>query len=450
MANLLLDRLLGTDDPGRHFTAAAQLAAMLRVEAALARAEAAAGVIPATAVPAIETACHGELYSQDALALAAVPAGNLAIPLVRALTAAVKRRDAAAAGWVHWGATSQDILDTGLVLQLKGWLGDLEAELAGLAKALALQARRGRDQAMVGRTWLVQALPVTFGLKAAGWLDAVGRARDRLGELKPRLLALQFGGAAGTLASLGDKGPAVAAALARDLDLALPDLPWHAARDRLAELGCWLGLLLGTLAKLARDLALMGQTEVGEALEGAEPGRGGSSTMPHKRNPVRAAAILGAATRAPGLVATLLTAMSAEQERGLGGWQAEWATLPELCRLSEGALRQARLLVEGLELHPERMAANLALTQGLILAEAVTLALGRSLGRLEAHHLVEAASKRALAADRPLAEALAADPQVAALLPPAEIQRLLTPDNYLGAAGAFVDRALAAHEQRER
>lgn len=449
MASALLDPLFGTDDPGRHFTAAAQLGAMLRVEAALARAEASCGVIPAAAVPAIEAACHAELYSQDSLALAAAPAGNLAIPLVKALTAEVKRRDTAAAGWVHWGATSQDILDSGLLLQLKGWLADLEAEIAGLADALADLARRGRDLPMAGHTWLVQALPVTFGLKAAGWLDAVGRAQDRLHEMKPRLLTLQFGGAAGTLASLGEQGPAVAAALARDLDLALPALPWHAARDRVGELGCWLGLLVGTLGKLARDISLMGQTEVGEALEGAEPGRGGSSTMPHKRNPVRAAAILAAALQAPGLVATLLAAQLQEQERGLGGWQAEWLVLPQLCRLAEGATRQARLLAEGLELRPERMAANLALTDGLILAEAVTLALGRTLGRLAAHHLVEQASKQALATGKPLAAVLSAMSEVTAVLPPDEIARLLRPENYLGAAGAFVDRALAAHAQRE-
>jgi len=444
----MLDPLFGTDDPGGHFTPAAQLGAMLEVEAALARAEAACGVIPAGAVSAIAAACDAARYDPGALAEAAAKAGNLAIPLVRALTAEVKRADAAAAGWVHWGATSQDILDTALVLQLRGWLRDLAGALAALAEALAALARRTRDLPLAGRTLMVQALPVTFGLKAAGWLDTVGRQQERLAELTPRLLCLQFGGAAGTLASLGDKGPAVAEALARELRLALPALPWHGARDRFGELGCWLGLLVGSLGKIARDLALLAQSEVGEALEGAEEGRGGSSTMPHKRNPVRAASLLAAATRAPGLVATLLSAQVQEHERGLGGWQAEWAVLPELCRLAEGALRHGRALIEGLELHPVRMAENLARGDGLILAEAVTLALGRAIGRLEAHHVVERACRQALAEGRGLAQVLGATPAVTAHLTLTEIEGLLAPGNYLGASGLFIDRALAAHDLR--
>ena len=349
---------------------------MLDFEAALARAQARLGVIPAAAAPAIAARAEAELFDVAAIGRAAARAGNPAIPLVRRLTALVAEHDEPAARFVHWGATSQDAMDTGLVLQLRAFLGPLEADLGRLAAGLARLAEEHRDTAMVGRTWLQQALPTTFGLKAAGWLDAVGRHRQRLAELRPRLLVVQLGGAAGTLASLGGRGLEVADALAGELGLAAPALPWHGARDRVAELAAWLGLLVGTLGKVARDWSLMTQTEVGEVLEPAGEGRGGSSTMPHKRNPVAAAAVLAAAVRAPGLVATMLSAMVQEHERGLGGWHAEWETLPELAVLAAGALRQAAETVEGLEVDRGRMRANLGLTRGLIMAEAVQMALG--------------------------------------------------------------------------
>jgi 3-carboxy-cis,cis-muconate cycloisomerase len=417
---------------------------MLDVEAALAAAEAEVGVIPAAAAPAIAAHCRAEFIDLDGFAEAAAGAGNLLIPLVKRLTARVAAHDADAARYVHWGATSQDIIDTAMVLQLRAALAPIERDLQRLSEGLAALAAAHRATPAIGRTWLQHALPITFGLKAAGWLDAVERHRTRLIELRPRLLVLQFGGAAGTLASLGTSGLDVAAALARTLDLGEPALPWHGARDRLVELGAVLGLIAGTLGKLARDLSLLMQTEVGEAFEPAGAGRGGSSTMPHKRNPVVAASVLATATRAPGLVATLMAAMVQEHERGLGGWHAEWVALPELAIATAGALAQMADTVAGLELDPVRMRANIDATDGLVMAEAVMMALAPTMGRLEAHHVAEAASRRAVAERRHLRAVLGDDPAVKAALDDAALDRLFDPMNYLGVADALIARVLAA------
>lgn len=450
MTRDLLSPLFGTDDPAGRFDDRARVAAMLAVEAALARAEAAVGVIPASAVAAIEGACDAALYDLPALARETALAGNPAIPLVKALTARVRESDGEAARYVHWGATSQDVMDSGLALQLRAFLDDLEIALARLSRVLCSLAERERETLLAGRTWLQQALPVTFGLKAAGWLDALTRHRQRLAELRPRLLVLQFGGAAGTLASLGPQGPAVAEALARDLGLALPAMPWHGARDRIGEFGGWLGLLVGSLGKVARDLSLLMQSEVAEAFEPAGEGRGGSSTMPQKRNPVASAAVLAAALQAPGLVATLLQAQLQEQERGLGTWHVEWETLPQLCRLAEGALHRLTEALAGLELDRGRMAANLAASGGLIMAEAVMMALGARLGRLAAHDLLAEATRRSLAEKRPLRDLLAEEPTVAGALEPGELDRLFQPQGYLGATQHFIDAALAEARALDR
>ncbi|MFC7514898.1 3-carboxy-cis,cis-muconate cycloisomerase [Herbaspirillum sp. GCM10030257] len=432
------------------FSAASCVQGMLDFEAALARAEAHVGVIPGSAVASIARGCDASVIDLGKLAQDAATSGNLAIPLVRQLTAAVAAYDKDAAKFVHWGATSQDAIDTGLVLQLRGALELLDADLDRLIAALASLASRHRDTVMVGRTWMQHALPITFGLKLAGWLDALLRHEERIASLRPRLLVLQFGGAAGTLASLGDKGTQVAEALAQELKLELPDTPWHTQRDRMAECASVLGMLTGSLGKMARDISLLMQTDVAEVSEPTGEGRGGSSTMPHKRNPVGCAAILACATRVPALVSTMLSGMVQEHERALGGWQAEWDTLPEIVQLSAAALQQTREIAEGMSVDGERMRANLDLTHGLIMAEAVTLALGNAMGRLAAHQVVEAACRKAASTGQDLREVLSDEPSITEVLPPAKIDELLNPAHYLGQAGYFVDRVLQSCRGRQR
>jgi len=443
----LTSSMFSTDAMQAVFAPRATLQRMLDFEAALARAEAACGVIPAAAAGPIARHCDAGRIELDELVRAAGGAGNLAIPLVKQLTRLVGQDDAEAAKYVHWGATSQDAIDTGLVLQLRDALALIDADLQRLCATLAALADSHRRTVMVGRTWMQHALPITFGLKAAGWLDGLLRHRQRLAELRGRALALQFGGAAGTLASLGDKGGKVAAALAADLGLQLPATPWHTQRDRVTEAGCMLGMLVGSLGKIARDISLQMQTEVGELAEPVAEGRGGSSTMPHKRNPVGCAAALTAATRVPGLVATMLTGMVQEHERALGGWQAEWDTLPEIAQLAAGALRQVHDVVAGLQVDAPRMRANLDATHGQIMAEAVTLALGAAIGRMAAHRLVERACRAAADSGRHLREVLKQDADVSAQLGAGEIDRLLDPTGYTGAADEFIDRVLQEYRR---
>ncbi len=427
----------------------ATVLAMLTFEAALATAEGEAGVIPASAVVPINAGCMMLDVDMSALAEAAGIAGNAAIPLVKMATAKVAESDPEAAKWVHFGATSQDVMDTGLVLQLREAFKIIDADLdRGMAAAAAL-AKAHRDTPMAGRTWLQQALPITFGLKMAGTLDALMRHAERLDQARPRILALQFGGAAGTLASLGDKGPEVARLLAARLGLSLPDTPWHGQRDRILEAAGLMAGLVATAAKVARDVALMMQTEVGEVLEPAAPGRGGSSTMPHKRNPALSATILGAAGLAPQLLATIAAGGAGEHERFAGGWQAEWLALPELVRLTGGVLTRLAELLEGLVIKPERMRANLAATGGLIMAEAVQMALAPALGRLAAHDRIETACRRALGEGRALLDVLAADVEITTHASRERLAELLDPAGYLGGAGAFVDRVLERYSSQQ-
>ncbi|MFX1675347.1 3-carboxy-cis,cis-muconate cycloisomerase [Paraburkholderia sp. A2WS-5] len=448
MIERLTSLICGTEPMNAVWSPAATLQRMLDVEAALARASATHGVIPRTAIAAIVAACEANQLDADALARDAALGGNLAIPLVKQLTARVKAADPEAAKYVHWGATSQDIIDTATVLQLRDALALIETGIDATCAKLADLARVHRATPAVGRTWLQQALPITLGLKFAQWLDAMLRHRERLAALRERALVLQFGGAAGTLASLREAAPQVSAELARELGLAAPALPWHTQRDRIAEAASFFGMLIGTLGKIARDISLQMQTEVGELGEPAAAGKGGSSTMPHKRNPVGCAAVLTAAARAPGLVATVFSGMVQEHERALGGWQAEWDALPDLARLAGGALAQIEQIAGGLEVRPERLAANLGVTHGLILGEAVMLALGDHIGRLDAHHLVEHASKAAVQTGRTLYDVLAADPAVTQHLDQARLRALLDPANYVGQAHAFVDAVLASYVQR--
>jgi len=445
----LLDPLFRTDAMREVFSDRGRLQGMLDFEAALARAEARAGVIPKTAAAAIGAQCRLKLFDIEALARGAVLAGNTAIPMVKALTALVEKRDRVAAGYVHWGATSQDAMDTGLVLQLRRALDLVDADVVRLSDALARLAKKHRKTPMAGRTWLQHAVPVTFGVKAAGALSTVERHRARLRELRARVLVIQFGGAAGTLASLGGRGLYVGKALAAELKLGEADMPWHAHRDRIAEVATTLGLLTGTLGKIARDLSLLMQTEIGEALERAAPGKGGSSTLPHKRNPVGAAVVLAAATKVPALVSMMLSAMVQEHERGFGNWHAEWETLPEICMLSAGALAQVVQMIEGLEIDTARMRDNLDATQGLILAEAVSAALAPKLGREAAHELIEEACRRAIEQNKPLRDVLAKDSKARKHLSSSDLDRLFDPASYLGVAEQFVDRVLAARTRKK-
>lgn len=422
-----------------------RLQGMLDFEAALARAEAQVGLIPETAVVPIADACAAERFDVAALAQAIASAGNSAIPLVKALGREVAAVDAEAERYLHWGATSQDVMDSGLVLQLRAAVALFETGLAQLAEALAEQAERHANSVLPGRTWLQHATPVTLGMKIAGVLGVVTRQRQRLAELKPRLLVLQFGGASGTLAALGEQALPVAEALARELGLGLPEQPWHTQRDRLAEFAGWLGLLAGTLGKIGRDLSLLMQTDVGEVFEPAAPGKGGSSTMPHKRNPVGAAVLISAATRAPGLVATMLAALPQEHERSLGLWHAEWETLPELCCLVSGALQQALIAVSGLEVDVARMRENLERTRGLVLAEAVSIALAKRIGRDAAHHLVEQCCRQALAERRHLRAVLGDTAEIVGQFSSAELDELLDPAAYLGQARRWIERAVAEY-----
>ncbi|WP_434591496.1 3-carboxy-cis,cis-muconate cycloisomerase [Pseudomonas sp. R4-83] len=443
--NQLFDAYFTARDMREVFCDHGRVQAMLDFEAALARAEARVGLVPASAVAPIAAACDAALYDFAALGEAIATAGNSAIPLVKALGKQIAATDAEAERYVHLGATSQDVMDSGLVLQLRQALLLIEDELAQLADSLAVQAQRFATTPLAGRTWLQHATPVTLGMKIAGWLGAVTRSRQRLQELKPRLLVLQFGGASGTLAALGQHALPIAEALAEELQLRLPEQPWHTQRDRIVEFGAVLGLIAGSLGKFGRDISLLMQTEAAEVFEPAAPGKGGSSTMPHKRNPVGAAVLIGAATRVPGLVSTLFSAMPQEHERSLGLWHAEWETLPEICCLVSGSLQQARLLADGLEVDAERMGRNLELTQGLVLAEAVSIVLAQRVGRDTAHHLLEQCCKRAVAEQRHLRAVLGDEPQVTAELSSAELDELLNPAHYLGQAHVWVERAVAEH-----
>jgi 3-carboxy-cis,cis-muconate cycloisomerase len=438
----LLDPLFSTERLRAAASDRARVQGMLDFEAALVRAEALAGVAPSSAAEPIAGACRAELFDAVALGREAASAGNPAIPLVRALTERVARTDAAAARWVHFGATSQDAIDTGLVLQLRQALDLVDDDLGRLVAALARLTRAHRATPLAGRTWLQQAEPTTFGLVTAGWLAAAERHRRRLREVRARVLVVQLGGAVGNLAALGEHGPRVVALLAEELSLGVPELPWHTHRDRLAEAGAALGLLTGTLGKIARDVALLMQPEVGEAFEPAAPGRGGSSSMPHKRNPVSAAVVGAAALRVPGLVATLLGAMVQEHQRGLGGWHAEWEVLPEIWLLSGGALAQVAAVAEGLEVDAGRMAANLAAGGGALGAGAVAAALSGRMGRAEAHALVERASRRAREERRPLREALLEERELREALGEAELDRLLDSGPAVAASTALVDALL--------
>ncbi len=432
--------LYGSDAMRAVFDDHAGLRRMLAVEAALARVEARLGLIPAEAAGAI-TAAAARVRLDDAALAASVR--NVGYPVV-GLVAALSREAGEAGRWTHWGATTQDIIDTALALQLRDALALLRGEIADCARALATLAARHRATVMPGRTHLQHALPITFGLKCAVWLMPLLAHLTRLDQLRPRVELVQFGGAAGTLASLGDAGIAVMEGLAQELGLAAPPAPWHVARDGVAEAVSLCGLIGGSLAKIATDVVLLAQTEVAEAAEPYAEGRGGSSTMPQKRNPIASEYIIAAVRTAQALVPLMQGAMAGDQERATGPWQAEALALPQAFVLTHGACVAARGLAEGLVVDAARMRRNLDVTGGLIVAEAVMMGLAPHLGRSEAHHVVRHASDTALAEGISLAAALAREQRVTDKLDDAAIARLTDPTNYLGSAGAFIDRVLDA------
>ena len=417
---------------------------MLNVETALARAEAALGVVPVSCVDPIAEAAHAERYDIEALGREAVEAGSVVGPLVKALTAEVAKTDPKAAGYVHWGATSQDIADTALVLELRTAVDALIEDLNRAIDGFAALTGKHRRTVSVARTLQQHAVPMPFGLKLAGYTAALARSRERLRRLRREALVLQFGGAAGTLAALGDRGIAVSERLAALLDLPLPDSPWHTHRDRLAELASAFAILTGTCGKIARDVSLLMQTDVAEAFEPAAAGRGGSTTMPHKRNPTAAARALAAAAMAPNLAATIVAAEVQEHERALGGWQAEWSTFPALALVTSGALSAIVEIAQGMDVDTERMRTNLGLTRGMIMSEAVTFALAGKLGKEEARRIVDDAVRKALASKRNLQDVIGEDERVKAVFSVPELSKLFDPMLYQGVAQTFIDRIVGS------
>jgi 3-carboxy-cis,cis-muconate cycloisomerase len=441
---------------------AAWLQAMLDAEAGLARALERAGLAPAGSGAAVTAAARAASFDSDELGDLAALTGNPVPGLARALA---RRVPQTAVSSVHRGATSQDILDTAVMLLAKQAIDVMLADLARAADAAAGLAQEHRASIMIGRTLLQQAVPVTFGLVAAGWLTSVDEAREGLAAVRSRRLAVQFGGAAGTLASLGEAGQRVAALLAEELGLALPVLPWHTDRLRIIDLGAALARVAAALGKIARDITLLAQSEVGEVSEGggpatprgpdpqapaASPRRGGSSAMPHKRNPVASIAILGCTRQVPGLLATLTMATEQELQRAAGAWHAEWEPLTALLRLTGSAASWGAELLSGLVVDTSRMAANLAATKGLPLAEHVASLLAGVLGGAQAHDLVAEAGARAVGAGLPLQDVLLAVPKLeerlsAAGITAEQIEAALEPAGYLGATDAFISAALEAH-----
>ncbi len=445
--NGLFGRLFGSPAVDREIGEHAWLQALLDAERSLAAAQARAGLIPAAAAAAIAECCSADRFDAANLGGQALATGNPVVPLVRELRAIAP---AQAEQYVHLGATSQDILDTAMMLVTWRALGPLTEDLWSAAGRCAELAAEHAGTVMAGRTLLQQALPITFGLKCAGWLVALDEAANALAAIRASRLAVQLGGAAGTLASLGEGGHAALGLLAEELPLAEPVLPWHTNRTRVAEVGCALGVASGALAKIALDVLLLAQTEVAEARAAGDRGRGGSSTLPHKQNPVDAVLIASAGKRVPGLVATLLAVMPQEHERAAGGWHAEWDTLTEIVRLTGGAAAHARQMLASLRVDVARMGGNAGMTDGMIMAESVVARLAPALGRGAAQDLVTRVCADAAKSGRPVREALLAERDIARHLSASDLDAALDPGSYLGSAARFIDRALASHARHRQ
>ncbi len=446
----LIDSLTTNPQVDYVFSDASVVEAMLRFEVALARVEGRLGVIPAAAAESIQRAADAGKLETSALASASLQSATPAVPFVKQLTEHVRTVDASAAGFVHWGATSQDVCDTAMVLLLKKVRLIFESDLDTLETSLMRISQEHAGTAMLGRTLMQPATPITFGLKAAGWLGAVHRSRMRVAQAFAEACVLQFGGASGTLAALGNRGMEVATALAGELDLQIPDAPWHAHRDRFAALLASCGILAGVLAKMARDILLLSQPEVGEAREASAVGRGGSSTMPHKQNPVGCTLTLAAANRTPGLIANFLSGMAQEHERAAGAWQAEWSTIADVMSATGMAIASMAGVAEGLHVDVSKMHANIDGTQGRIFSERAMILLGAKIGRDVAHKLVEEATRRSLEQGRRLTDVLAEIKEVTTHMSVQDLNALEDPATYLGSADTFRQRLMASVSDQER
>lgn len=429
--------LFGAAEINSLFSDGAYVRALVEVEIALARAQARLGVIPAAAAQEIAQA------SADKIDLTVLANGTLrsGFPIIALVQELRKQVRAEAAPFVHWGATTQDIMDTACVLQLRAVLPILRSRLGEISRHLMALAEKNRATVLAGRTHSQQALPITFGLKAAAWLAPLARHGERLAQMEPRLLVVQFGGAAGTLAALGDRGLAVTQALADELQLNAPAMPWHTQRDGFVELGGWLSLVTGSLGKMAQDVILLAQTEVGEVGESAEAGRGGSSTMPQKSNPIASELIVAAARMNASLLAALHNAQIHEHERATHGWQLEWLTLPQMIQLTGGALKQAAYLAKNLQVDGAAMLANIARAHHVILAEAAVFALSKAMPRAQAEELVKRACAAAVSDNQPLVDCVKQLAGAAAAS--IDWQELARPENYLGESDRLIDRVLA-------
>jgi 3-carboxy-cis,cis-muconate cycloisomerase len=442
----LIESLATTEALSEVFSDKSVLQAMLDFEIGLARVESGMGIIPESAARAIASV-QADAFDIPKLSRESLLGATPGIPLSKALTELVRSRNSEAAKFVHWGATSQDVSDTALVLLLKRAQPIVAADLTRLVTALRRLAEEHRSTVMLGRTLLQAAPPVTFGLKAAGWLRSIDRGKERLEECFSEAQLVQFGGASGTGAALGDKEIAVGRALAEELGLGYPDAPWHTHRDQMAALMCACGILTGALGKMARDISLLMQGEVAEVAEPDSSGRGGSSTMPHKRNPIGCAVTLAAAHRVPGLVASYLSAMIQEHERAVGGWQSEWSTVSSIIQNMGLAAASMAEVAEGLTVDEKQMRANLEATRGAIFAERAMMLLGPALGRDVAHRIMEEASRRSAAQRRHLSEVLGEMPEVAKVLDSSAIRRLEVPEEYLGVAEEFRQRLLSGSKK---
>jgi 3-carboxy-cis,cis-muconate cycloisomerase len=420
------------------------LAGMARFEGALARACAKTGLVPAAEAEIIARACAGARFEPDALARAARRAGTLAIPFVKQLTELVAASSPEAARYVHVGATSQDVIDTALVLCVRGAAERIVDLMRRLGDAAAGIAERHAATPVAARTLLQAALPVPFGWKAAVWLSMLCRSMPRFRDAADDACALQFGGAGGTLSAFGARASEVEHALAEELSLRVPLSSWHSARDGLARLGSEAAIAAGAAGKIARDVALLMQPEVAEVAESAA---GGSSSMPHKRNPSGSVLALEAAQRVPGLASTLLSQLTPEHERGLGQWQSQWLTLRELLCAASSALASMAEVLEGLRIDAAAMSTNLERSRGLVFSEAVSMRLSAALGKGAAHSLIEKLSAAALNDGKTLLEVLRSDPTVAAAIPSSELAPLFDPQRGFGAAPEVIARVLARWRQ---